>query len=559
MNQAHSKLTSETNGHAVHLADSIEVSDGLDAKDSSKTTTSNSMELDGESVNLKFLDDLSGLTPAKEFLTRIPISYARHWNLLGCHNAQREPCIVLNDPSSIDQFDVVQRYLGWNAFPVLTASNTLQESINAAYESNADQSVFIIEEADVDAEAIEFDQPSGPEDLLDSASRSPVIQLVNQLLFEAIKLRASDLHIQPFEHTLMARLRIDGILFDHKQLQKHHQEEIVSRIKIIGSMNIAEKRLPQDGRATVHVGDRVIDLRLSSVPTSHGERLVIRLLDKSARLYRLSEIGLLSGNLDRFQDLIRVEHGLLLVTGPTGSGKSTTLYAALQEINSSERNVITLEDPIEYQLPGVSQIQVSAKKGMTFASGLRSVLRQDPDIIMIGEIRDEETAVMAIQSALTGHLVFSTLHTNDAASSITRLLDLGIEPYLAASSLIGVLAQRLVRRICSECSQPHTLNEEEVKWLGLDQSLTSSSSPFRGGGCEHCRDTGYRGRLGLFELLAMNEGIRHLVMTRATAAQIKQEAIRDGMTTLQASGSQQVLNGSTTSEEVFRVTMRATV
>src|SRR5437762_3366916 len=325
------------------------------------------------------------------------------------------------------------------------------------------------------------------------------------MLFEAVKSNASDVHIQPYEERLVVRTRVDGVLYDAFTLPKNVQEEVVSRVKVMGRMNIAEKRLAQDGRATVQIGDRVVDLRIASLPTSFGERIVIRLLDKSARLYELPDLGMDPIALARFSKLISAEHGLILVTGPTGSGKSTTLYAALQQINSKECNVITLEDPIEYALDGVSQIQVSEKKGMTFASGLRSVLRQDPDVIMVGEIRDRETAAMAIQSALTGHLVFSTLHTNDAASAVTRLLDLGIEPYLLASSLRGVLAQRLVRRVCAQCAAPYEPSALELQWLGVSREQTAGMR--LGPGCPACRQTGYRGRFGAFELLLIDDSV----------------------------------------------------
>ena len=288
-------------------------------------------------------------------------------------------------------------------------------------------------------------------DLLQDQSDTPVIELVNRILFDAVQQQASDIHFQPVENAMVVRMRMDGVLFDTREIPKSLQEEVLTRIKVAGRMDIAEKRLPQDGRATVNVGQRVIDLRIASMPSSHGERIVVRLLDKSARLYRLPELGMDPLSLQRFRNAISVEHGLILVTGPTGSGKSTTLYSALQELDTRERNAVTLEDPIEYQLEGISQTQINLKKGMTFASGLRSVLRQDPDIIMVGEIRDAETAMMAVQAALTGHLVFSTLHTNDAASAVTRMMDLGIEPYLLASSLVSVLAQRLVRRSCPDC------------------------------------------------------------------------------------------------------------
>ncbi len=308
-------------------------------------------------------------------------------------------------------------------------------------------------------------------------------------------------------------------------------------------MNIAEKRLPQDGRATVQLGDRIIDLRIASLPTSHNERIVIRLLDKSARLYTLNELGMPAPTFRRWRELIHRDHGLILVTGPTGSGKSTTLYGALQEINSKDLNVLTLEDPIEYQLDGISQTQVNEKKGMTFASGLRSILRQDPDIIMVGEIRDQETAMMAIQASLTGHLVFSTLHTNDAASAVTRLLDLGIEPYLVASSLVASLAQRLVRRLCVDCKRAAERASPEEGLLLFEPQ-----------GCERCRQTGFRGRVGLFELLVMDNRSRDLVQQRANAAEIRAASLESGMSLLAADGLAKVEQGQTTMSEVWRVT-----
>jgi general secretion pathway protein E len=328
---------------------------------------------------------------------------------------------------------------------------------------------------------------------------------------------------------------------------------VVSRIKVMGRMNIAEKRLPQDGRATVSVGRRAIDLRIATLPTSKGERVVLRLLDKGARLYELPELGMDVRTLAQFEQLITLEHGLILVTGPTGSGKTTTLYSALNRINGKEKNVLTLEDPIEYELEGVSQTQVSYKKGMTFASGLRSVLRQDPDVIMVGEIRDLETATMAIQSSLTGHLVFSTLHTNDAATAVTRLLDLGIEPYLASSSLVGVLAQRLVRRVCPACAVAYEPSEEDLQWLNIEPPRANRLR--RGTGCTQCRHTGYRGRLGAFELLVLDENLRRLITARATASELKAATVAAGMRTLRQDGIRQILAGVTTIAEVERVTM----
>jgi general secretion pathway protein E len=376
---------------------------------------------------------------------------------------------------------------------------------------------------------------------------------VNLILLEAAKATASDVHIQPYEDRLIVRMRIDGILSDSFSLPAGIQDEVVSRVKIMAKMNIAEKRLPQDGRATVQIGERLVDLRIASLPTNFGERIVIRLLDKGNRLLELGDLGMESQTLRLFRQLINIEHGLILVTGPTGSGKSTTLYAALKQLNSKEHNILTIEDPIEYHLEGISQTQVSDRKGMTFASGLRSVLRQDPDVIMVGEIRDRETATMAIQSSLTGHLVFSTLHTNDAASAIARLLDLGIEPYLVASSLVGVLAQRLVRRVCRDCGNAYHPNTAELQWLGVSEESTSQMK--QGTGCPTCRQTGYRGRLGTFELLLIDDAIRQLIQQHATAAQIKEAAKSAGLQTLRDDGIRKILAGITTISEVERVTV----
>ena len=382
-----------------------------------------------------------------------------------------------------------------------------------------------------------------------------MIRLVNSLLFEAVRQKASDIHLQPYEDRMVTRLRIDGVLFDAYTIPKGLQDETLSRVKVLSRMDIAEKRLPQDGRATVQVGDRLVDLRVSSIPSSYGERIVIRLLDKAARLYRLPELGMEGEIRSNFVELLGYENGLILVTGPTGSGKSTTLYAALQELNSKEKNIVTLEDPIEYQLMGISQVQVSDKRGMTFAKGLRSVVRQDPDVIMVGEIRDAETAQMGIQASLTGHLVFSTLHTNSAASAVTRLLDLGVEPYLVASTLVGVLAQRLVRQICARCRSETALLDLDATRL----SIPHGTMIYRGEGCESCRQTGYSGRLGLFEFMIVDEPIRQLILRAATASEIEKYATAQGMRLLREHGRQRVLDGQTTPQEVYRVTTRATI
>jgi general secretion pathway protein E len=501
--------------------------------------------------------DLVGTHPSARFVQRVPISFARVKKVLGLATDVGPLRVAMADPSDRQTRDVLRRWLGGAIEVVAVDVDPLGVAINQAYGQQTGAAQEFVETLDRDAVIEDIEGLDTREDLLNVADRAPVIKLVNLILFEAVQQQASDIHVQPYEERLVVRMRIDGVLFDIFDLPTGVQEELVSRVKVMSKMNIAEKRLPQDGRATVQVGDRVIDLRVSTVPASHGERVVIRLLDKSARLYTLGELGMDPGTLQRFRQLIGVEHGLILVTGPTGSGKTTTLYAALGQINSKQRNILTLEDPIEYQLDGISQIQISEKKGMTFAGGLRSVLRQDPDIVMIGEIRDRETAVMAIQSALTGHLVFSTLHTNDAASAVTRLLDLGIEPYLVGSSLVGVLAQRLARRVCAECGESYTPEPHELDALHYHPT-PEQVEPFRKGlGCEACRGTGYHGRVGCFELLTVDNEIRRLVQARATASEINQAARQAGMHSLCEDGLAKVQAGKTTLEEVMRVAVRA--
>jgi general secretion pathway protein E len=510
-------------------------------------------------LNVNVLPTDVDLRASADFIRAVPIAFARKYLMLGLidHPGDDEQTmrVALGDAAHWDKLDTLSRLLRKKIEPVLTTDEVLLRAINKAYEDRSGETEQLIDRLEGTDVLTEVQNLKPREDLLDTGDRAPVIKLVNMLLFDAVKGRASDVHIQPYEQRLLCRMRIDGVLFDAFEIPQHLQEEVISRVKVLGGMNIAEKRLPQDGRATVDVGNRVVDLRIASMPTAYGERVVIRLLDKSARLYTLEELGMDPETLVRFRELIHVEHGLILVTGPTGSGKSTTLYGALTELDTTQRNAVTLEDPIEYQLDGISQTQINTKKGMTFASGLRSILRQDPDIIMLGEIRDQETAVMAIQAALTGHLVFSTLHTNDAASAVTRLLDLGIEPYLLSSSLIGVLAQRLVRRNCSACITPAALSEPEVnEWSLSHASLTDVA---QGAGCSDCRDTGYQGRLGVFELLAATEQIRQLIQSGANASEIGRAAINDGMKPMRTDGIGKVLSGSTTLDEVERVTVRA--
>ena len=496
------------------------------------------IEVIAEHLNMPVLGDLSGYRADEEFVGRVPIQFAREHRLIGLwDDADETMRIAFCDASGLDHVDVLGRHLGASP-PLLPASAAaIDRAVNAAYTDRASQAQSVVDALSTEDLLRDAAATAGDDnDLLDSEGRAPIIRLVNHLLLDAVKVGASDVHIQPYEDRVVVRQRIDGVLFDCFEIPKAVQEEVLTRLKVLGKMNIAEKRLPQDGRATVSLGDRVVDLRIASLPTSHNERIVVRLLDKSARLYSLTELGMPPEDLSRFAELVDRDHGMVLVTGPTGSGKSTTLYGVLQQMNSHDMNVLTLEDPIEYALDGISQTQINEKKGMTFASGMRSVLRQDPDVIMVGEIRDGETAVMAIQASLTGHLVLSTLHTNDAASAVTRLLDLGIEPYLVSSSLVGVLAQRLVRRLCDHCKAP------------------DGETTFAAVGCQRCRGTGFRGRVGLFELLRVDDRIRDLVVARAAAAEIRAAAIDGGTKLLATDGVEKVRQGVTTMDEVLRVT-----
>ncbi|MDY6845411.1 MAG: type II secretion system ATPase GspE, partial [Thermodesulfobacteriota bacterium] len=389
---------------------------------------------------------------------------------------------------------------------------------------------------------------------LDATSEAPVIRLVNMVLSQAVKSRASDIHIEPYQKELNVRYRIDGVLYNILKPPRRYQSAIISRIKVMAKMNIAEKRLPQDGRIEIKIGDKAIDIRVSTVPTTFGERVVMRLLDKTSVLLNLDDIGLSIDVLKIINSLILGSHGIILVTGPTGSGKTTTLYAALSKINSPDKNIITIEDPVEYQLNGIGQIQVNTKIDLTFANGLRSIVRQDPDVILVGEIRDTETAEIAVHAALTGHLVFSTLHTNDAAGAITRLIDMGIEPFLVSSSVTAILAQRLVRVICKHCREPYFPVAKSFKEIGIDPKKLNGKPVYRGKGCSECFYTGYKGRTGIFEVLIIDNTIRSAILKTSDSDTIKKKGTKAGMLTLRQDGAGKVIEGITTIEEILRVT-----
>ncbi|RME76956.1 MAG: type II secretion system protein GspE [Planctomycetota bacterium] len=491
-----------------------------------------------------------------EFVQRVPAQFARATHLCAIGKVDGAYLVATCEPLQVHGMDELAIMLEAEVDPVLAPRSEIAQLIARAYQRTADgvdEMLEGLEDDEILGAAIEID---GAEDVLDIANKAPIIRLVNTIFFEAHKMRASDIHFQPFEDELRVRYRIDGVLYDVKTIPKKVQEAVNSRIKVMGRMDIAERRLPQDGRCSIRVGDGEIDLRISSVPTAYGERIVLRLLDKTTKVFSLEEIGLAPDDLELVKRFTGYNHGIVLVTGPTGSGKTTTLYAALSRINSPEKNILTIEDPIEYHLEGISQIQVNNKKGLTFAAGLRSLLRQDPDVIMVGEIRDEETARIAIQAALTGHLVFSTVHTNDSASTVTRLVDIGVEPYLVASSVICVIAQRLVRLICPDCKTDYVPDEKDLREVGIDpeQVAAAGGRLWRGKGCARCYDTGYTGRTAIYEVLPIGDAIRAHVIQHDSASVIKQTAVKSGLKTLRMDGIRKVLEGRTTVEEVLRVT-----
>ncbi len=464
--------------------------------------------------------------------------------------------IAINTPCDLSPTDDIANFLNLSEYEtVLAPRSEILSAINHLYNQTTQESARqIVENMEENGTTIikEIEETS---DLLDNTSDAPVIRLVNHVISQSVKAKASDIHIEPFQDTIKIRYRIDGILYDLLEPPKWIQSALISRIKVMADMNIAEKRIPQDGRVEVRMGQQKIDIRISTVPTSYGERLVMRLLNKSGNLLELSQSGISCTHLEIFNRLITLNNGIVLVTGPTGSGKTTTLYAALSKINSPDKNIITIEDPVEYNLKGIGQIQVNRKIGMTFASGLRSIVRQDPDVILVGEIRDLETAEIAIQSALTGHLVFSTLHTNDSPGAVTRLVDLGVEPYLITSSVKAIAAQRLVRVLCPHCKLEYMPDSGECALLNISEiELKEDIKIFKPKGCSHCFGTGYMGRQAIFEIMQINDAIKNVILSTSDANQIKKSAIEQGMTTLREDGVLKVLQGITSMEEVVRVT-----
>jgi len=489
-------------------------------------------------------------------IQKVPAKFASHYKIIPLEFMDNRLVVAMTDPLDLRVLDDIRLLLGVDVKGVLSSESAIQEAIRTYYGVGADTLDKMISQEKSSAQGL-LRETQHTEDLEELAEDASIIKFVNQILSEAIKERATDIHLEPFQDELRTRFRIDGVLYNINTPEtiKYFQPAMVSRIKIMSHLNIAEHRLPQDGRMKIRVNEDELDLRVSVLPTVFGEAVHIRILSPSFFL-ELEKLGLSLEDRQLIEQLIKKPHGIIFVTGPTGSGKSTTLYASLARINSPGVKIITVEDPIEYQLKGISQIQVTPKIGLSFATGLRHILRHDPDVMMVGEVRDYETAEIAIRAALTGHLVFSTLHTNDAAGAVTRLLDMGIEPFLVSSSLECLIAQRLVRVICPKCKVPITVKEQlldKIKDMAFNPKETTL---YEGKGCEGCRFTGYRGRTAIYEILVITEPIRELILARASSQQIRQKAVAQGMRTLRQDGLQKVIQGFTTISEVIRVTQQ---
>ncbi len=499
-------------------------------------------------MGIAYIKDIPVSEINSDLISNIPINFAKKHEILPFKEEANKITVLVTNPLNTRILDDLRVLFKKRVVPMMTTKNRLIEAVNRVYEKSTSALKGLDE---IDDEDYDLDEPII--DLLDAGEDdAPVIKLVNTLLFRAVKEKASDIHIEPYEKDMVVRYRIDGVLFDIFKPPKKLQNAITSRIKVMGNLNIAEKRLPQDGRIPLKVGGKDIDIRLNAVPTAFGERLVMRLQDRSNVILGLQQLGFNDYSLDKLNnDLLERSYGIVLVTGPTGSGKSTTLYACLSKINNPTVNILTVEDPVEQRIHGIGQVQVNSKIGLTFAAGLRAFLRQDPDVIMVGEIRDLETAELAIQASLTGHLVFSTLHTNDAAGSFPRLMDFGCEPFLIATSLLGVVAQRLVRILCPHCKLPYEPTPIELSSLGLTREQAAAGRIHKPIGCEHCNGKGYLGRTIIQELMIVDEEIRSLIMQRKDGGSIKKHAVQNGMRTFRDHGIDKVLKGITTIEEVL--------
>lgn len=489
-----------------------------------------------------------------ELVSQITLNYAKSHEVIPLRRVNGVVRIAMADPFDHYTLDDLRVLFGCPIEPRIASSYEIISAINVLYNKLSEaegEGISELHESSLDSIGQEMEEVK---DLLESGDEAPIIRLVNSLMFQSVKQGASDIHIEPFEKELLVRFRVDGVLYDIMHPPKKAMASIISRIKIMANLNIAEKRLPQDGRIRIKVAGKDIDIRVSTVPTAFGESVVMRLLDKSRLILDFDKIGISGRMLEQLKDLITRPHGIILVTGPTGSGKTTTLYAALARINTIDKKILTTEDPVEYQLDGINQIPVNASIGLTFAAGLRSILRQDPDVVMVGEIRDVETAEIAVQASLTGHLVFSTLHTNDAPSSVTRICDMGVEPFLVSSSVIAVMAQRLIRTVCKDCARKYTPTDAQLKEIGWTREALQGRQLYQAVGCNNCINTGYAGRTGIHELMIMDDDLRSQLLKSTEATQLKKLAVKKGMRTLRDDGIDKAVRGITTLEEVFRVT-----
>lgn len=503
-------------------------------------------------TNLDYIEAITDHDADLATLGKAPLHFLKTHTVIPL-KIEGQIVLVTADPFDFQPLDELNLLFGGNTRIAVSTPKIILDSINRYYpiEGTKEMIEELEEEKDTIDESIEFGDV-GEKDILSMATEAPIIKLVNHILYQAVKMGASDIHIEPFEKELVVRFRIDGVLQEFMSPPKRIQGALISRIKIMADLNIAEKRLTQDGRIDIRVAGKPFDIRVSVLPVVYGERIVMRLLDKSRTFTEISQLGLCERDNKVVIEAIARPNGIIYVTGPTGSGKTTTLYSILGALNKPDVNIITVEDPVEYQMMGVGQVQVRAKIGMTFASALRSILRQDPDIVMIGETRDQETAQIAIQAALTGHLVLSTLHTNSAPASITRLIDMGVEPYLIASSVVIVIAQRLVRKLCS-CKKPYTPTPEALKSVGLTPADVAGITLYEPAGCEKCSNSGYKGRLPVFEIMQMTPKVAQLTMDRAETGQLKKAAVEDGMIMLVQDGVRRIKEGLTTIEEVLSV------
>ncbi len=485
-----------------------------------------------------------------ELIKQFPISFAKKFRILPINKDNGTLKVVFAPPQELYALDEVRSRFNCSLETYITLERILNDSINRVYEQGKD----VVSGDMNDGSGLSDMEFTEPQDLIEAEDEAPIIKFINTLLFQAVREHASDIHIECFEKEVLVRFRKDGILHDVTKVPKTVQSSVISRVKIMSELDIAERRKPQDGSIRLKIGGRDIDVRVSTVPTSWGESVVMRLLYRSSVLMSFEQLGLEGKKLELLESLARRPHGIILVTGPTGSGKTTSLYAALQRINLPDKKIITIEDPVEYQIQGINQIQVNTKVGLTFANGLRSILRQDPDVILVGEIRDRETADISMNASLTGHLVFSTLHTNDSVSAVTRLADMGVESFLIASTLSAVVAQRLVRILCTQCKEQYVPLGEELTRIGLAREFCPEGKIYRARGCHECMETGFSGRIAIFEILLIDDELKNAVLINPDSATLKEKALRNGLVSLRMDGADKVAKGITSIDEVLRVT-----